>query len=321
MDRTRILGGHSLRLEKDPSLRRQFAGPLMLLWGPPVAGERREGLGCYVQCCANPDCGCRDAHVLAVEVDDRLVGLVSDSPRDLALVYPPDQAPDPEDEEGAELTVDIDTGKVVEEGRDDSPRVVEAFRAQVDAGLLEALRRRHAEAKRPTADWRLRDWSGIEPGMMVGWEEVFPEAADTPIVVKGRELLSFEDHCIDPGCDCDEVRIGFVELSDHRGDSKAADADVGVLCVSLANLKVKRREPAKGKEALLQLAWDSYSAGPGLRERLAERDRKMKQIGPELRRLSKKEPERTGKKVGANEPCPCGSGRKFKRCCMLGAAR
>jgi len=22
-----------------------------------------------------------------------------------------------------------------------------------------------------------------------------------------------------------------------------------------------------------------------------------------------------GKKVGRNEPCPCGSGRKYKRCC------
>lgn len=23
--------------------------------------------------------------------------------------------------------------------------------------------------------------------------------------------------------------------------------------------------------------------------------------------------------VGRNQPCPCGSGRKFKRCCLLGA--
>ena len=25
---------------------------------------------------------------------------------------------------------------------------------------------------------------------------------------------------------------------------------------------------------------------------------------------------REGKKVGRNDPCPCGSGRKFKQCCM-----
>lgn len=27
-------------------------------------------------------------------------------------------------------------------------------------------------------------------------------------------------------------------------------------------------------------------------------------------------PARTEKKVGRNEPCPCGSGKKFKRCCL-----
>jgi preprotein translocase subunit SecA len=31
----------------------------------------------------------------------------------------------------------------------------------------------------------------------------------------------------------------------------------------------------------------------------------------------KREPVRhTGKKVGRNDPCPCGSGKKFKSCCM-----
>ena len=27
---------------------------------------------------------------------------------------------------------------------------------------------------------------------------------------------------------------------------------------------------------------------------------------------------RSGPKVGRNDPCPCGSGRKHKRCCMKG---
>ncbi len=30
-------------------------------------------------------------------------------------------------------------------------------------------------------------------------------------------------------------------------------------------------------------------------------------------------PEARGKKVGPNEPCPCGSGKKYKRCCGLNA--
>ena len=31
--------------------------------------------------------------------------------------------------------------------------------------------------------------------------------------------------------------------------------------------------------------------------------------------LSKAKPIRTGPKVGRNDPCPCGSGKKYKQCC------
>ena len=30
--------------------------------------------------------------------------------------------------------------------------------------------------------------------------------------------------------------------------------------------------------------------------------------------------ERAGPKVGRNDPCPCGSGKKYKRCCGAGGA-
>jgi preprotein translocase subunit SecA len=31
--------------------------------------------------------------------------------------------------------------------------------------------------------------------------------------------------------------------------------------------------------------------------------------------LSKPPPKRSGPKVGRNDPCPCGSGKKYKQCC------
>ena len=34
---------------------------------------------------------------------------------------------------------------------------------------------------------------------------------------------------------------------------------------------------------------------------------------------SKPEPKRVGKKIGMNDPCPCGSGKKYKKCCYLKA--
>jgi preprotein translocase subunit SecA len=31
--------------------------------------------------------------------------------------------------------------------------------------------------------------------------------------------------------------------------------------------------------------------------------------------IEKAKPVRSGPKVGRNDPCPCGSGKKFKQCC------
>ncbi len=31
--------------------------------------------------------------------------------------------------------------------------------------------------------------------------------------------------------------------------------------------------------------------------------------------LNRPKPKEAGKKVGRNEPCPCGSGNKYKKCC------
>jgi preprotein translocase subunit SecA len=32
-------------------------------------------------------------------------------------------------------------------------------------------------------------------------------------------------------------------------------------------------------------------------------------------RVSKPMPEEKGQKIGRNDPCPCGSGKKYKKCC------
>ena len=42
---------------------------------------------------------------------------------------------------------------------------------------------------------------------------------------------------------------------------------------------------------------------------------KLEDISDVQRALSPPEPAQTVLKVGRNDPCPCGSGRKFKKCC------
>ena len=55
----------------------------------------------------------------------------------------------------------------------------------------------------------------------------------------------------------------------------------------------------------------------GFRERslFVRQDGRWLYAGGETSPLGAAPVRRPGKKVGRNEPCPCGSGRKFKRCC------
>jgi SWIM/SEC-C metal-binding protein len=42
---------------------------------------------------------------------------------------------------------------------------------------------------------------------------------------------------------------------------------------------------------------------------------KPEDIGDLTRLLNPPQPTIVGKKIGRNEPCPCGSGKKYKNCC------
>ena len=46
-----------------------------------------------------------------------------------------------------------------------------------------------------------------------------------------------------------------------------------------------------------------------------ERTQTIKVARPNIAPTEKQKPVRSGKKVGRNDPCPCGSGKKYKKCC------
>jgi preprotein translocase subunit SecA len=75
----------------------------------------------------------------------------------------------------------------------------------------------------------------------------------------------------------------------------------------LAKVRLAREEPAPVQVArAVAPRWQENRSGDGLSAGPA---------GPGGRA----EP-RTGAKVGRNDPCPCGSGKKYKKCCLLKGA-
>jgi uncharacterized protein YecA (UPF0149 family) len=55
---------------------------------------------------------------------------------------------------------------------------------------------------------------------------------------------------------------------------------------------------------------------PDFNDRLKKRYKEAKRIGKELLKSSPGVKIEEGK-IKLNEPCPCGSGKKYKKCCAL----
>jgi hypothetical protein len=56
--------------------------------------------------------------------------------------------------------------------------------------------------------------------------------------------------------------------------------------------------------------WASFNPEPAVPKR-----NKTRKINPKPTRTSTVSPPRTSRKIGRNEPCPCGSEKKYKKCC------
>jgi hypothetical protein len=154
---------------------------------------------------------------------------------------------------------------------------------------------------------------------------------------EGRDYLLEDYYCPTPNCDCRQVHLQFWERIESAGRSPRVDLRQQVLALFQLDGKFDRLEfSAEDPQAAEQLcrAWrDQFG------EQFAEFGRRYQQIKSlGQRRLGSPSPipaavpgrvqpqvgpqslPSVGRRVGRNEPCPCGSGQKFKRCCGRGEA-
>ena len=111
-----------------------------------------------------------------------------------------------------------------------------------------------------------------------------------------------------------------------RSHQTQDDAINGFIVASLCELKGAEaiaviREAFEAENVPLDISGDleSVEVELGLRESRATPERNVQHL--EAERLARKsgptsEPIVVGEKVGRNDPCPCGSGKKYKHCCL-----
>lgn len=166
--------------------------------------------------------------------------------------------------------------------------------------------------------WREQDWTEWD-GEPIGWWEVADVDEDL-YELDGRtyeaedyyEIETHHHDCEACGPD-EEVSVCFYMRDDALGGS------FGAVYVDSSTGEVVGTRNRPGAKATLDRLWSVYVARHDLRE-LRRRWEEMQRIGPQIIDLQEEQlrPQtvvRPGPKVGRNDPCPCGSGRKYKKCC------
>lgn len=249
-------------------------------------------------------------------VDDRLMAAAMTKKGELELQFAAEDAENetqdnPLTRASCAVRIDFDNGTVT--GEQGLPEVLEPLLSwlatELDDDLVATLRQAAAEQRdrRPAKD----PWDGWQPGDLVHHADFFPAERWAPFSWRGKSWLVEDLHCIEPRCPCMDVRLVFGRA--ERLHSDPVPTFAGTLVVTLPTMTTDELEVENGhlanRDELREL-WNAFRAQrPDLGAELATRRTQAKALKPQG------SPVVRGAKVGRNDPCPCGSGKKHKKCC------
>ena len=146
---------------------------------------------------------------------------------------------------------------------------------------------------------------GLEREYSNAWNELIRVARDLHAVELADDLrTAYDDGLIDSGImDHDEMERVFSENADQVLAAAREDRG-GLIDDTVAEMEwwaaFRQEEPSKAK--VQADAWKKIG-------RRMQKQIKEKRPAPP--------PDRAAKKIGRNAPCPCGSGKKYKKCCLV----
>lgn len=153
-------------------------------------------------------------------------------------------------------------------------------------------------------------WDGSD---MLCWSDLCDGRQDVYVLDK-QIYEAFENYCHWSDCACGEVIVSFE--AHLPGGSKP----LGGVKVMLSGTHTMQPLAPQDQERLEAL-WRAFTGRhPNYLAHLARRNQVMKVLGSRCQpgAAPAQEPIRVQAKPGRNDPCPCGSGKKYKKCCGAG---
>ena len=174
-----------------------------------------------------------------------------------------------------------------------------------------AIKSRETERARPADISAHFDFDEVErSSILQAYNDILPFAETMQLVVDGIEYVALDQYCVRSGCRCTDAHLNFVALAD--GSEALQTAGVVSIDYQAGTWDLVENEPAPRDMAAFKRCLESTT--PGLYGMLRARHKKLRAIYSHCRKRARAAvPEEP---AGRNDPCPCGSGRKFKKCCI-----
>jgi hypothetical protein len=210
------------------------------------------------------------------------------------------------------------------------------------AGFQQMIERRHQQRM---IEQRLRTYRAepSQKGEVLCYSEVICEEGGVAqssrhfgffFALDGHDYLIEDHYCVNPACDCRTVHLEFWERTESGGRSPRVEVEQLLMATVTLAGDFQRIDFSKDSQQAAEKIARTWCdrCGHQLPE-MGRRYEQVKAIGRRsfpadtdtARRRSSAAAARRGHVpaaappsdagVGRNDPCPCGSGRKFKRCC------
>lgn len=156
----------------------------------------------------------------------------------------------------------------------------------------------------------------ILDGNMLGYSELFgsSDMDKFSIEIDGVEKWFFDDqYCSNPKCLCNEAVLTFFKIDAAKKTQPAFAVRMNLKDFKY-EVKFNKCDEIKISDVIRYLHNDRPEVFTILKRRYTEIKNASREVIKKFGKELKKEVPST-EKVGRNDPCPCGSGKKYKKCC------
>ncbi len=273
----------------------------------------------YRQICTNPACSNNHLNFSFVEVDHKLKPVVN------PLSF--------------SIHLDLETGEEIRPP--ERPERINQFVEEFLNALTEEMRGdflseiRSIKSDQKRLDEYRFDKRDVLDGVLVPYTAIVSEKgsiahggreASFGLLHKGHEYLIEDFYCSDPDCQCKKAHLQFFKkINEVSGKLTIIDCFMAEMSFEKGKMQVSQLFKSSKQEAE-EVIREWKVRNPDILGLLKSRYKKVKEIGK--RSLEGKgffkipepiepivKPSIKKKKIGRNEPCPCGSGKKYKKCC------